>query len=124
MWKLIQAEIQLQEMNEPFDDVTASCVYFVVRGRNAWHGTWTSVYFNAAAFHPGLNVAEAYVEKCREQGSTWTIWQLPALAICGSNYAVVVTEVNMTHPLLLGPQEPVDIRTIGSIARSFERRNV
>lgn len=124
MWKPVVESTQTPELDEEVDDVIASCVYFVVRGRNAWHGTWTSVYFNAAAFHPDLESAKTYVENGRERGSTWTIWQLPALAICGSSHAVLVTEVNTAQPLSTGPREPVDCTTIQAVARSFAGKNV
>lgn len=78
----------------------AVALYYIHRGRNAWHETWARHYF-PWSFHPSLASAKMEVERHREQGSVFHIHELPALAIHTRNQTVTISQIGAKEPLEL-----------------------
>jgi hypothetical protein len=74
-------------------------VFYVIRGRNAWHSTWVTHYFERC-MHPTLWSAKQRTEELREQGSTFTIREQPAVCFSTDKGQILVTEINNSVPLL------------------------
>lgn len=79
--------------------VFATKLFYVIRGRNAWHSTWVTHYFERC-MHPTLWSAKQRTEELREQGSTFTIREQPAVCFSTDKGQVLVTEINNSVPLL------------------------
>ena len=74
-------------------------LYYLVRGRNAWHNLRSNVYLTDRSFHLSLQDAKTEAERLRKQGSTWTIKELPACAFHSRKRTLLVTEINTPRPL-------------------------
>lgn len=73
-------------------------LYYLYRGRNAWHSTWVTHYFDGSVSASMWGVREL-AEKWRAQGSAFTIREQPAL-ICETDAGLLaVTEINTERPL-------------------------
>ncbi|WP_284126415.1 hypothetical protein [Parerythrobacter aestuarii] len=79
-------------------DVFPTNLFYVIRGRNAWHSTWVTHYF-AECMHDSIRTAKDRAEKWREQGSVFTIREQPALAFRSKQGLVLITEINTQLPL-------------------------
>lgn len=76
----------------------AGSLYYLYRGRNAWHSTWVTHYFDGSVSASMGSVREL-AEKWRAQGSAFTIREQPAL-ICDTDAGLLaVTEINTERPL-------------------------
>lgn len=80
------------------DHVIETKIFYLIRGRNAWHSTWVTHYFDRC-MHDTLATAKARAEELRERGSVFTIREQPALAFRSTVGAVLVTEINTQTPL-------------------------
>lgn len=80
------------------DQVFETKIFYLIRGRNAWHSTWVTHYFDRC-MHDTLATAKAWAEELRERGSVFTIREQPALAFRSAIGAVLVTEINTQTPL-------------------------
>jgi len=90
---------QRQESNGVFYCFLAK-VFYIGQARSAWAGRPSLTYPGFEAFHPTLAKAESFVETERKQGSTWTIEELPAIAIAGYEpTAIVITQINTRKTL-------------------------
>jgi len=96
-------------------------VFYIQNHRNTWQGSrsycmvWNP-YFTA------LDRAKNAAEPMRAQGLTWTIWELPAIAIAGRNRTLIVADRSAT-PM----QDYVDVqfderdeRTVEQIELQFK----
>lgn len=82
----------------------AITLYYIHRGRNAWHETWVTHYFDWS-FQYSLLSAKREVERHRSQGSVFYIYELPALAIHTTGCSLILTQINQNVPLdLFSPE--------------------
>jgi hypothetical protein len=76
----------------------AGSLYYLYRGRNAWHSTWVTHYFDGSVSSSMRSVREL-AEKWRAQGSAFTIREQPAL-ICHTDAGLLaITQINTERPL-------------------------
>lgn len=73
-------------------------VFYLIRGRNAWHSTWVTHYFDRC-MHSDLWSAKLRAEEQRQPGSTFTIREQPALCFATNKGQILVTEINNSTPL-------------------------
>lgn len=78
--------------------VSAVLVFYVLRGRNAWHSTWVEHYF-ADCMHTSLLSAKRNAESRRGPGNVFRIFEKPALRIDLPHRSHVITEINCADPL-------------------------
>jgi hypothetical protein len=78
--------------------VQAGTLFYLFRGRNAWHGTWVQ-HYTEGSLSTSLAAAQRVAEQWRAQGSVFTIDEHPAL-ICGTSLGTLaVTQINTKRPL-------------------------
>ena len=80
------------------NDATIRKIYYLIRGRNAWHSTWVQHYY-PRCLSTKLMDARDYAEVLRGRGSTFQIIELPALVFETSAGALAITEINTNAPL-------------------------
>lgn len=73
-------------------------IYYLVRGRNAWHSTWVQHYYPGCMATKLLDV-ERNAEEKRTFGSVFYVKELPAIAVQTKSGVLVVTEINTDAPL-------------------------
>lgn len=73
-------------------------IHYLLRGRNAWHSIWVQHYYPGCMATYNHDV-ESDTEKRRENGSVWSITELPALAISSDAGTLVITQLNQRTPL-------------------------
>lgn len=78
--------------------VSAVMVFYVLRGRNAWHSTWVEHYF-ADCMHTSLLSAKRNAELRRGQGNVFRIVEKPALRVDLLHRSHVITEIACADPL-------------------------
>jgi hypothetical protein len=83
---------------ELIKDVYVGKIYYVHRGRNAWHSTWRQHYFSGC-MHPTLGEAKKYAETSRGSGSVFYIYELPCMIAQSASYIGIVVEINRDNPL-------------------------
>lgn len=80
------------------ESISASLIYYVFTGRNAWHSTWITRYAEGC-MHPTLELAKRYAEKRRTQGTVFHIKELPAIIFRSKSGCLIVTQINCKNPL-------------------------
>jgi hypothetical protein len=83
----------------PSDDeyivsVGLSRVWFVQYSRNAWHATWITRYFNRGSVCLSKTIAKENAETHRAQGSVFSIYELPSLALQTTHRTLLMVEIN------------------------------
>lgn len=73
-------------------------VFYIYRGRNAWHATWAT-HYSDACMHDSWASAKERAEDLRERGSVFTIREKPALAFKSEKGILAITEINARVPL-------------------------
>lgn len=68
-------------------------IYFVFKGRNAWHSTWIQNYFIEGSVFDILSDAKDYAENLRGQGTVCYIRELPCLVIKNNEIMMIVTDL-------------------------------
>lgn len=92
--QLLEAESVSQEKLRFFvRSVKAVSLFYVCRGRNAWHGTWITRY-DPSCMHTSMYTACGHAEDRRVQGTVFYIVELPSIAILGAQGALVISEIN------------------------------
>jgi len=71
-------------------------IHYLLRGRNAWHSIWVQHYYPGCMATYNHDV-ESDTEKRRENGSVWSITELPALAISSDAGTLVITQLINAH---------------------------
>lgn len=74
-------------------------IYYIVRGRNAWHSVWVQHYY-PGSMATSLEDVEKTAETMRERGNVFYISELPALCFESSEGNLIVTEINTPTPLI------------------------
>jgi len=95
-------------------------IFFFSEGRNAWNWSWSQTYPGDDAFSLTFEQSKQKIENRRIQGSTWWIEELPACVFSGTQYSLIVTEINTETPLRDYVNITFDNPTIGEIAEVFE----
>lgn len=85
-------------IKSPILAVFPTKIFYLYRGRNAWHSTWVQHYF-PECMHSTLPSAEMRAESMRGPGSTFIINELPAVALQSPVGTLVVAEINNDTPL-------------------------
>lgn len=80
-------------------------LFFLIRGRNAWHSTWVQ-HYSPGAMTTDLQSALNNAEKRRTQGSAFYIDEWPALAIDTEAGVFLITQINTKTPLAHYSVEP------------------
>jgi hypothetical protein len=124
---LIRYEDISQSQVEEFSlDVSHSLILtkllYAIDGRNAWWATWVRRFY-PRTFSLDIDFAKDRVEINRVQGSTWTLWEVPALAFIGSHGALIVTQINAENILKYYEINPLVLPYIGQIADHFKPKN-
>ena len=78
--------------------VRAVKIYYAFNGRNAWWSTWITRYADGC-MHGAWDSVKSFCEKHRVQGTVFYINELPAVAFCAGNRALVISEINTTKIL-------------------------
>lgn len=68
-------------------------LFYVTTGRNAWWTTWITRY-SRGCMHTTMRSAKAYCEERRVQGTVFYVHELPSLALCSLDRALIVSEIN------------------------------
>lgn len=87
-----------EDRNCSIEVVSAVVVFYVLRGRNAWHSTWVEHYF-PDCMHTSLLSAKKSAEFRRGPGNVFRIIEKPALRIDLPHRSQVITEIACTDPL-------------------------
>lgn len=106
-------------VDEPVLSVFLSKVFYYSVGRNAWWGSWSSTYPGDQAFELDQAILKRRIEGRRTQGSQFTIKQLPALALMGANYNLMLFQTWGSAPFTKIPRSAISGATLFQIARSI-----
>lgn len=80
------------------DSISATRLYYVTTGRNAWHSTKIHRY-SEGCMHATLKSAKDYVEKKRVQGTEFNIKEIPSIVFRSPAGDIVITQINTMTPL-------------------------
>lgn len=86
------------ELNYFIQEIKLVTVYFVYKGRNAYHSTWIRRYSDGC-LHASIESAKSYCETERTNGTVFTISRLPALAFTAGDKIFAVTEIEVRKNL-------------------------
>lgn len=78
----------------PISGARLTRLAFLAYGRNAWHSTWITRYYNAGSVALTVGALQAKAEKLRTQGSVFRIEEMPALALQTEAATLFLVEVN------------------------------
>jgi len=93
-WTLLENTNRLRWTRDYVSFCYVGKVFHVLRLRNSYNWSDSVQYFTNGAFHPNIEDAKKYIESNRERGSSWIIKEYPALAICGSKYALCLVSAS------------------------------
>ncbi len=79
-------------------DMQAGTVVLLIRGRNAWHGTWVRHYLKNATLYTGVPSAKIGAENQRGPGNVFYIVEAPALLLIGERTNVVICDAHPNDP--------------------------
>lgn len=100
-------------------------IFYVVRGRNAWHSTWVQ-HYQPGCMSTDLLSAERSAEEWRSRGSGFKVLDQPTLVIESDDGSLVITQINATNQLegytAIGAREFYDYRTRDFKKTRFARR--
>ena len=103
------------------DTITSGLLYFLSRGRNAWHSTWINNYWNGC-MHAELISAKSAAERQRKQGSVFYIYEQPALLIRNCFGVIAIVEINSERPLARYPSK--EMHKYISASRYFDTYDI
>ena len=106
--------------DEPVLACFVAKLYYYWRGRNAYWGSWSSQYPGHDAFSLQIEELKQRIECRRAQGSTFTILEVPVLALCGKDDALIVGEINTNSPLRDYKLPLKPSTNIAALANAFE----
>lgn len=87
-----------EDRDSTIEVVSAVLVFYVLRGRNAWHSTWVEHYF-ADCMHTSFLSAKRNAESRRGPGNVFRVIEKPALRIDLPHRSHVITEIDCADPL-------------------------
>lgn len=79
-------------------NVQAIKSYYLVKGRNAWHGNWVKTFEQDQLFFD-LDSAKESAEERRNCGNVFYIEELPTVVLTSNIGDVIISEVNTDEPL-------------------------
>jgi len=91
-------------------------------GRNAWYGTWSSTYCGDYSFSLQREELLDQIEGERVQGSTFTLAELPALALLGKHLALILFQHHAQSPFQEVPTSAVAGASLLGVAESIRKR--
>jgi hypothetical protein len=91
----------------------------VYAGRDVYGGNWATTYPGDASFHLDEAFLKAQIERRRRQGSHFTLTELPALALIGSHYDLLLFQTWGNEPFKLVPRKAISGNTMFEVARSI-----
>lgn len=110
-----EADEAIRYEEEKFTECRAVKLFYVIYGRNAWHDTWVTKYFDGC-MNPSLVAAKQTSENKRVQGSVFYISEIPALQFISDKFSILVAEINSVQPLQhiqeMPEDEPLTAKTI------------
>lgn len=119
-WKYIRSAVKARWKRNTVVSCYIGKTYFVLRQRSAYNWSWSSNYFNESAFHLTLDDAKNWIERKREQGSSWTIEEWPSLVILGQDYAVCMANANRMEQFEGCPDVYLRRKTLKMIAADLQ----
>jgi len=78
--------------------VLVTKIYVAFAARNAWN--WTSFNYFSGELSTSLDGAKNSVERKRVQGSSWSIQEIPAIAISTPNESLIFCHIDTVSPFL------------------------
>lgn len=78
-------------------EIKAGSLYYIYRGRNAWHSTWVT-HYHEGCMSSSLATAKQVAERWRAQGSVFIIREQPTLIFVTGTGTLAVTEINTERP--------------------------
>lgn len=105
--------------DEPVQTSFLSKVFYYSVGRNAWWGTWSSTYPGDDAFELDQAILKRRIEARRVQGSQFTFKELPALALMGKEYDLLLFQTWGSAPFKKIPRDAISGKSMFEIARSI-----
>lgn len=103
----------------PIQTVFLSKVFYYSVGRNAWWGSWSHTYPGDQAFELDQATLKNRVESRRTQGSQFTFKELPALALMGKDYDLLLFQTWGAAPFKVVPRSAISGATLFEIAKSI-----
>lgn len=94
----LEADEAIKYEDEKFSECRAVKLFYVIFGRNAWHDTWITRYFDGCMCS-SFDEAKLVAEKRRVQGTVFHIREIPALQFVSTKLSVIITEINSEQPL-------------------------
>jgi len=79
-------------------DVRACKVALLIRGRNAWHGTWVQHFMQNAEMYTTIESAKNGAEHLRAPGNVFYVLEVPALLLLGKITSTVHVETSNERP--------------------------
>ena len=121
IWKRLHRLNELPEgiFDEPVKTSFLSKVFYFSVGRNAWGGFWSSTYPGDDAFELDKSILKKRIEARRIQGSQFTLKELPALALMGKNYDLLLFQTWGSAPFKRIPRDAISGRSMFEVARSI-----
>lgn len=92
------ARISEVPIKEVLLEVTATYVYVLSRGRNAWHSTWVRHYQGETALYTDELTAKRGAEPLRTPGNVFYVIQAPAVELRGVEVAIVLVDFHPEVP--------------------------
>lgn len=79
-------------------DIVVGRVTLLIRGRNAWRGTWVRNYLRNATLYTDPTSAKAGAEAQRQRGSVFYVVEAPAIQLKGMRNNVVLCDAHPSNP--------------------------
>lgn len=103
---------------EEVQDCRLIKLFFLTRNRAAGSYRRVMLYESVSGFSTDMISLIARAERNREQGASWTISELPALAVLGKTISLLVTEFD-SNPLLGREPDLGDNKTVRAIGKLY-----
>jgi hypothetical protein len=106
-------------VDDSVQSVFLSKVFHYSVGRNAWWGSLSFTYPGDQAFELDEAILKKRIENRRTQGSQFTLKQLPALALMGKKYDLILFQTWGSAPFKRIPRSAISGLSMFEIARSI-----
>jgi len=99
LYETLPGAITYSLHQESIEDRRIGKLYYLFKGRNAWHSTWINRYSDGC-MHTSLVAAKKSAEKQRKSGTRFFIQELPVLILAAQENVLLVTQINCENVLL------------------------
>lgn len=105
--------------DEPVISTFLSKVFHYSEGRNAYWGSWSSSYPGDLSFDVDPAALKRRIESQRKQGSQFILTELPALALVGESYDLLLFQTWGSEPFQKIPRDAIFGRSMFEVAQSI-----